>query len=89
MTEYTILITKQAKKDRDLIKQSPALRKKVEQLIELLKVNPLETPPRYEKLIGELDGLYSRRINVQHRLVYEIREDEKSVVIYRMWTHYE
>lgn len=87
--EYSILMTKQAKKDRDLIKQNPSVRKKVEQLIELLKVNPLEMPPRYEKLVGDLDGLYSRRINIQHRLIYEIREEEKAVIIYRMWTHYE
>lgn len=89
MTEYTVYMTKQAKKDRELIKSNPALRRKAEQLIELLKVNPLETPPRYEKLAGNFDGLYSRRINIQHRLVYEIREKEKAVVIYRMWTHYE
>lgn len=89
MTEYTVYMTKQARKDRDLIKTNPTLRKRAEQLIELLKVNPLETPPRYEKLVGDMEGLYSRRINIQHRLVYEIREEDKAVIIYRMWTHYE
>ena len=89
MNEYRILLTKQARKDFEKICGVPSLKNKVRQLTELLKVNPFENSPRYEKLVGDLDGLYSRRINVQHRLVYEVREDENTVVIYRMWTHYE
>ncbi len=87
--EYTILLTKQAKKDLEKIKAVPALKKKAQQLTELIKKDPFATPPVYEKLVGDLDGLYSRRINVQHRLVYEVLEAEKVIKIYRMWTHYE
>ena len=79
---------KQALKDIEKIKQYPALVKKVKSLIELLKVNPFENPPSYEKLIG-FENVYSRRINIQHRLVYEVRREENVVVIIRMWTHYE
>lgn len=65
------------------------LDKKVKNLIELMKENPYETPPTYEKLQGELSGLYSRRINIKHRLVYQVLEDDKIVKILSMWTHYE
>jgi len=87
--EYKILITKSAKKDRDKIKQYPALRKNVDNLIELMRVNPFQNPPPYEKLMGNLKQCYSRRINAQHRLVYMVYEDEKAVKIISMWSHYE
>ena len=83
-----VVFTKQSYKDYEKIKQYPVLLEKVKALVELLKRNPYETPPTYEKLIG-FENVYSRRINVKHRLVYEIREKEESIVIIRMWTHYE
>lgn len=83
-----IVFTKQSYKDFEKLKQFPTLVKKVQALCELLKENPYATPPAYEKLIG-FKEVYSRRINSQHRLVYEIRKEENIVVIIRMWTHYE
>lgn len=58
-------------------------------LLEVVQVNPYQTPPPYEKLVGDLDGAYSRRINIQHRLVYQVFEEEKAVKVLRLWTHYE
>ena len=83
-----IVYSKQSYKDYDKLKQFPKLIEKVKSLITLLSKNPFETPPSYEKLIG-FNNVYSRRINAQHRLVYEVRKDEETVVIIRMWTHYE
>lgn len=83
-----IVFSKQSYKDYEKLKQYPSLVEKVKALVELLKDNPYTTPPSYEKLIG-FNNVYSRRINNQHRLVYEIREKEGIVVIIRMWTHYE
>ena len=83
-----IVFTKQAIKDYEKLKQYPKLVEKVKALTELLSRNPFETPPAYEKLIG-FEQVYSRRINVHHRLVYEVRKEEKTVVVIRMWTHYE
>ena len=83
-----VVFTKQAQKDAKKLKAA-GLKPKAEKLIALLRQNPYETPPRYEKLIGDLSGAYSRRINIQHRLVYQILEDEKTVKVIRMWTHYE
>ena len=83
-----IVFTKQAIKDYGKLKQCPKLVEKVKALTELLSRNPFETPPTYEKLIG-FEQVYSRRINVHHRLVYEVRKEEKTVVVIRMWTHYE
>lgn len=83
-----IVFSKQSYKDYEKLKQSPTLLEKVKSLIELLKINPYTTPPTYEKLLG-FQEVYSRRINSQHRLVYEVRKDENVVVIIRMWTHYE
>lgn len=85
---YKIFYTKQALKDIPKLK-SAKLDKKAIALIELLKEDPYHTPPLYEKLVGTLDGLYSRRINIQHRLVYEVLEQEKAVKIVSLWTHYE
>ena len=78
-----IVYTKQAIKDHEKLEQFPSLVEKAHALIELLEKNPFETPPTYEKLIG-FQNVYSRRINVQHRLVYEVRKSENLVVIIRM-----
>ena len=75
---------------KDAKKLSTAgLRTKAETLLDILRENPYQTPPPFEKLIGDLSGAYSRRINIQHRLVYQIIDDEKTVKVIRMWTHYE
>ena len=83
-----IVYSKQSFKDYEKLKQYPALIEKVKSLVELLKDNPFTSPPTYEKLLG-FKEVYSRRINAQHRLVYEVRKEENTVVIIRMWTHYE
>ena len=83
-----IVFSEESFKDYEKLKQYPKLIEKVKALIELLSKNPFETPPSYEKLVG-FENVYSRRINVQHRLIYEVRKDENTVVIIRMWTHYE
>ena len=83
-----IVYSKQSFKDYEKLKQYPKLVEKVKSLVKLLEDNPFSTPPTYEKLIG-FKNVYSRRINAQHRLIYEVREDEQTVVIIRMWTHYE
>jgi Txe/YoeB family toxin of toxin-antitoxin system len=85
---YRVVFTKQAKKDAVKIKQSN-LHKKVIELVEILKDDPFQNPPTYEKLVGDLKGAYSRRINIQHRLVYQVLENEEVVKVLRMWTHYE
>jgi Txe/YoeB family toxin of toxin-antitoxin system len=85
---WLVLFTKQAQKDAKKLAQSN-LRPKAEKLIEILRADPFRDPPRYEKLVGDLAGAYSRRINIQHRLVYEVRTKERTVVVLRMWTHYE
>lgn len=69
--------------------QAERVIQKAKSLVDILKENPWQNPPPYEKLVGDLNGFYSRRINVQHRLVYKVYEDEKAVAIYSMWTHYE
>ena len=83
-----VAFSKQSKKDYEKLKQYPVLVKKVQSLIELLQDDPFTSPPSYEKLLG-FENVYSRRINVQHRLIYEVRKDENIVIIIRMWTHYE
>ncbi len=85
---YKVVLSRQAVKDKEKIQQA-GLGKRVKALLELISEDPYKTPPPYEKLVGDLKGFYSRRINLQHRLVYEVREEEKAVVIARMWTHYE
>jgi len=85
---WTLVYTKQAQKDAKKIKAA-GLKPKVVELLDLLERNPFETPPQYEKLVGDLTGAYSRRINIQHRLVYEVIADRRIVKIIRMWTHYE
>ncbi|EHO20799.1 txe/YoeB family addiction module toxin [Fusobacterium necrophorum subsp. funduliforme 1_1_36S] len=81
--------SKKGNKRQRKIKQYPALKNNVENLISLLKRDPFENPPPYEILIGELKGYFSRRINKQHRLVYEVVEEKKEVNIISMWTHYD
>lgn len=85
---YKIVYTKQAQKDSKKILQA-GLKEKVEKLLNLLKKNPFENNPPFEKLLGDLSGAYSRRINIQHRLIYQIYKKEKIVKIIRMYTHYE
>ena len=81
-----IVFTGQAEKDFERIKRSPILLKKVIALLDLIEINPFSNPPRYEKLIG-FQHVYARRINIQHRLVYEFMEDKKLIKVIRMWTH--
>ncbi len=80
--------TKQALKDAKKLASSN-LRPQAERLLEILKKDPFQSPPAYEKLVGDLDGAWSRRINIQHRLVYQIYPEKRAVKIIRMWTHYE
>jgi toxin YoeB len=88
VSTYKIVYTKQAQKDAKKAASS-GLRAKIEELLETIKENPFEEYPPYEKLVGNLDGAYSRRINIQHRLVYQVIEEEKIVKVIRMWTHYD
>lgn len=88
MVDYNIVYTKPAAKDISNLKQS-GLAAKAKKLIDIIRVNPFQNPPPYEKLIGDLKGMYSRRINIQHRLVYEVIESKHTVKIIRMWKHYE
>ena len=85
---YKIVYAKTAAKQISLLK-SANLDKRAKKLIGIIQNNPFEIPPPYEKLLGEMQGLYSRRINIQHRLVYEVFENEKTVKIIIMWSHYE
>lgn len=85
---WRVVITKQAQKDAKKL-SAAGLRPKAEELLALLRTNPYQTPPFFEKLVGDLSGAYSRRINIQHRLVYELLDQERTVKVLRMWTHYE
>ncbi|WP_448384042.1 Txe/YoeB family addiction module toxin [Desulfosoma sp.] len=85
---WRVVFTKQAQKDAKKL-SAAGLRPKAEKLIEILRKNPYHTPPPFEKLLGDLSGAFSRRINIQHRLVYQIIDEEKVVKVIRMWTHYE
>ena len=86
--KWTLVFTNQAKKDAKKLASS-GLKPQARRLLDILKKNTYQTPPRYEKLLGDLSGAYSRRINIQHRLVYQILDKIKVVKIIRMWTHYE
>lgn len=88
MVNYKVEYTKQAVKDIELLKAA-GLDKKAKHLIDIIKENPFNNYPPYEKLVGDLSGLYSRRINLHHRLVYMVFEEEKIIRVIRMWTHYE
>lgn len=85
---WRIVFTNQAKKDAKKLAAS-GLRPKAEELLDILREDPYQTPPRFEKLVGDLTGTYSRRINIQHRLVYQVYDAEKVVKVIRLWTHYE
>ena len=83
---YRVVFSKQAEKDKKLLKQA-GLDNKAKQILNILCINPFQNPPPYEKLLGDLKGKYSRRINITHRIVYKVVDNE--VIILRMWTHYE
>ncbi len=85
---WDIYYTKQAKKDAKKL-ASAGLKNKAKELLSIIEDNPYQNPPPYEKLVGDLDGAYSRRINIQHRIVYQVIEYEKAIKILRLWTHYE
>ena len=85
---YNIIYSSQAQRDAKKAGRS-GLKNNIQKLIAILQNNPYQNPPPFEKLLGDLSGTYSRRINIQHRLVYQIYEKEKIVKIIRMWTHYE
>jgi Txe/YoeB family toxin of toxin-antitoxin system len=88
MVKWRVVYTRQAQKDAKRI-AAAGLRPKAEKLLEILAANPFQTPPPYEKLMGDLSGAYSRRINIQHRLVYQVLKEIRTVKVVRMWTHYE
>ncbi len=85
---WELVYTRQAQKDAKKLASSN-LRDKAQVLLDLIQADPFQNPPPYEKLVGDLEGAYSRRINIQHRLVYEVIESENTVKILRMWTHYD
>lgn len=86
--QYRLVYTKQAQKDAKRLSQS-GLKDKALELLRILEKDPYQTPPRYEQLVGNLKGALSRRINIQHRLVYQVLDEERVVKVLRMWTHYE
>ena len=85
---WMLVFTKQAKKDAKKLASS-RLKSKAQRILEILAINPYQNPPPYEKLVGDLSGAYSRRINIQHRLVYQVLDSIKTVKVIRTWTHYE
>ena len=88
MVKWRVVYTRQAQKDAKKI-AAAGLRPKAEKLLEILPRNPFQSLPPYEKLMGDLSGAYSRRINIQHRLVYQIMEEIRTIKVVRMWTRYE
>ena len=88
MVNWTLVFTKQAQKDSKKIRAS-GLKPQAERLLSILAENPFQNPPPYEKLVGDLSGAYSRRITIQHRLVYQVLDNVKTVKVIRLWTHYE
>lgn len=85
---WSIVFTKQAQKDAKKIAASN-LKSQATRLLDILTYNPFQNPPPYEKLVGDLSGAFSRRINIQHRLVYQVYAEEQTIKVIRMWTHYE
>ena len=85
---WALVFTKHAQKDAQKL-SSAGLKDKTLALLEILKTNPFQNPPPYEKLVGDLSGAHSRRINIQHRLVYQVIDDQRTVKVLRMWSHYE
>ena len=88
MVKWRVVYARQAQKDAKKI-ATAGLRPKAEKLLEILPRNPFQSLPPYEKLMGDLSGAYSRRINIQHRLVYQVMEEIRTIKVVRMWTHYE
>lgn len=88
MVSWQVVYIRQAQKDAKKLSAS-GLRPKAEALLKIIKESPFQTPPPFEKLVGDLGGAYSRRINIQHRLVYQVIKESRTVKIIRMWTHYE
>lgn len=88
MVKYRLCYTKQAQKDAKKLARS-GLKEKAEAILTLLADQPYKNPPHFEKLLGDLEGAFSRRINIQHRVVYQVLEEQKIVKIIRLWTHYE
>ena len=86
--KWTLVYTKQAQKDAKKLAAS-GLKEKAMELLEVIESNPFQNPPPYEKLVGDLAGAYSRRINIQHRIVYQVLQEEHTVKVIRLWTHYE
>ena len=85
---WRVVYSKHAQKDAKKLAKSNLMKKTME-LLQLLENDPFQNPPKFEKLVGDLSGAYSRRINIQHRLVYQVLEDIKTVKVIRMWSHYE
>ena len=85
---WKIYYTRQAKKDANKLASS-GLKEKAQELLTIIENNPYQNPPPFEKLVGDLEGAYSRRINIQHRLVYQVIEDKNVVKVLRLWTHYD
>lgn len=88
MSHWRLVFTKQAQKDATRVERA-GLRPRAEELLAILREDPYRNPPRFEKLVGDLAGAYSRRLNVQHRLVYQVLDEERIVKVLRMWAHYE
>ncbi|MCP4282980.1 MAG: Txe/YoeB family addiction module toxin [bacterium] len=88
MEKWNLVYTKQTKKDARKLAAS-GLKNKAQELLEVLKIDPFKRPPPFEKLVGDLSGAYSRRINIQHRIVYQVYKEERTVKVISMWTHYE
>lgn len=88
LVSWRLFYTKQAQKDAKKLAAS-GLKDKATALLDVLATNPFQNPPPYEKLVGDLTGAYSRRINIQHRLVYQVLKEERAVKVLRLWTHYE
>ena len=85
---WQLVYTRQAQKDAKKLASS-GLRSKARELLKVIEINPYQNPPSYKKLVGDLSGAYSRRINIQHKLVYQVLESQKVVKVIRMWSHYE
>ena len=85
---WKLYFTRQAKKDAKKL-AAAGFKRRAEELIAVIQNDPYQSPPPFEKLVGDLAGAYSRRINIQHRLVYQVLEEEKAVKVLRLWTHYE
>ncbi len=88
LVSWQLVFAKHAQKDAQKLAAS-GLKTKAQELLAIVKANPFQNPPPYEKLVGDLSGAYSRRINIQHRIVYEVQQSDKTIKVLRMWSHYE